>query len=227
MKKERLFDKWPQQYDAWFQTPIGRLIKAYDIKIVIDLLRPGQGEMILDAGCGTGIFTLDFLAAGAQITGLEISLPMLIGAGQKARGYSFNGVRGDMIYLPFKENSFDKAVSITALEFIQDAKGAVNELFRVVKPGGWVVVATLNSLSPWTARRKAKTRKRQKHILAKASFRSPEEIKAMVPYPGIVKTAIHFNKNEDPARARKIEAQGRLEGLKTGAFVAAAWQKPQ
>ena len=226
MNKEKLFDSWPQRYDAWFQTPIGRLVKAYESKIVLGLLRPGRGEIILDAGCGTGIFTRDFLAAGARIVGLEISWPMLTAARQKISRDFFHEVLGDMIKLPFKENRFDKVVSVTALEFVKDAEGAVRELFRVTRPGGRVVVATLNSLSPWAVRRKAKTQSGEKHILENAFFRSPEEIRAIVPYPCVIQTAIHFNKDEDPVRAKKIEQQGSLKKLDTGAFVAAAWQKP-
>jgi precorrin-6B methylase 2 len=42
-------------------------VKKYEGKLILDLLRPGQGEIILDAGCGTGIFTKDFLTAGANV----------------------------------------------------------------------------------------------------------------------------------------------------------------
>ena len=56
--------------------------------------------------------------------------------------------------LPFTDNSFEKAISVTAIEFIRDARGAIGELFRITKPGGCIVVATLNSLSPWANRRK-------------------------------------------------------------------------
>ena len=227
MKKDRLFDKWPDRYDRWFQSPIGKLIKEYETNIVLELLNPRRGEMILDAGCGTGIFTVDFLAAGAHIIGLEISLPMLIGAVQKTGGHPFDAIQGDLMCLPFKDNSFDKVVSITTLEFIENAKGAVNELFRVTRQGGRVVVATLNSLSPWAVRRKAKTSKGQKHILEHAFFRSPQEIKAIMPYPCVIKTAIHFNKEEEPFRARKIEQQGQVKELNTGAFVAALCQKSE
>ena len=226
MSTEKLFDKWPQRYDQWFQTPAGKRVKEYETEVILELLKSAHGESILDAGCGTGIFTLDFLAAGARVVGLEISLPMLAGASEKTSGYPFEKVQGDMLDLPFENDGFDKVVSVTALEFIADAAGAVNELFRVAKPGGRIVVATLNSLSPWGARRKAKTESGERHILENAFFRSPNELRALMPYPCVIKTAIHFNKDDDPARIRKIERKGRSEELETGAFVAALWQKP-
>jgi len=227
MKTEKLFDDWPERYDGWFQTPIGKRVIACERAIVHELFRPAPAETILDAGCGTGLFTLDFLTAGARVVGLELSLPMLVAACRRAASYPFGGIRGDMTGLPFSDACFDKVISVTALEFIADAQGAVDELFRVTRPGGCVLVATLNRLSPWAARRQAKTAKGQKHILEKAFFRSPEEIRALAPYQSETRTAVFFNKDDDPAETEKIERDGRAAGLNTGAFVATCWQKPQ
>ncbi|MEK7354293.1 MAG: class I SAM-dependent methyltransferase [Chloroflexota bacterium] len=226
MEEKILFDEWPERYDQWFTTPIGKLVRESEGKLIIDLLHPGAGERILDAGCGTGVFTLDFLVAGARVVGLDISVPMLNLAIRKTAGYDFSALRGDMEHLPFKDNSFDKAVSVTALEFIANGRGAVNELFRVTRPGGWVVVATLNSLSPWAARRRAKTESGQRHILEGAFFRSPDELLSFSQYRGTAKTVVHFQKDDEPEPAARTEELGRLQALDTGAFVAVRWQKP-
>jgi len=87
-------------------------------------------------------------------------------------------------------------------------------------------VATLNSLSPWAVRRKAKTEKGQKHILENAFFRSPDELLTCSPLKGVAKTAIHFQKDDDPDQVMKIEQFGRSQRLDTGAFVAIRWEKP-
>ncbi len=221
-----LFDNWPERYEAWFDTPIGRLVRKVEGEAVFDLLGDVAGERILDAGCGTGVFTTDIVAAGAKVAGLDISHPMLRAAARKMPGDSFSAVEGDMRRLPFKEGIFAKAVSITALEFIEDARTAVEELFRVTKPGGYVLVATLNSLSPWAERRNAKTRRGQKHVLENAFYRSPDDLMTLVALPGVFRTAVHFQKDDDVASAEAIEVQGRRQQLKTGAFVAARWQKP-
>ena len=226
MNKKRLFDNWPDRYNDWFMTPIGKLVKEYEGAVINEFLQPAIGEKILDAGCGSGIFTLDFLAAGAHVVGLEISLPMLAEARNKTAAYPFFGVQGDILSLPFQNDTFDKVVSVTALEFIEDARGAVEEMFRVTRSGGAVVVASLNSLSPWAFRRIAKVNKEPEHVLKNAFFRSPEELQNIMPYECGIKTAVHFNKEDDPARARQTELQGAAEGLNTGAFVAAVWQKP-
>jgi len=225
MATKKLFDDWPERYDQWFLTPIGRLIKESEGGLIRELLNPAAGEKILDAGSGTGIFTRDFLLAGARVVGLEISAPMLQLARKKAGGYPFQGIQGDMLFLPFCDNTFDKTVSVTALEFIRDARKAIDELFRVTRQGGVVVIATLNSLSPWADRRKAKTKRGQKHILENAYFRSPQELLDYSPLTGMAKTAVHFEKDDLPGVAVEKEVRGRSLDSDTGAFVAVRWQK--
>jgi ubiquinone/menaquinone biosynthesis C-methylase UbiE len=223
-RRTQLFDEWPDQYDRWFQTPIGSLVKDCEMRLVKELLAPQARESIIDAGCGTGLFTLDMLASGASVAGLDLSLAMVLRAAARFRWLPFSPLVGDMLALPFRDNSFDKAVSVTALEFIEDARGAVRELFRVTKGGGLVVVATLNSLSSWAARRRKEAGEKET-IFSKAFFRSPEELLALAPYAGTVKTAVHFQKASDPESAIKIEEKGRQKDLLTGAFVAVRWQK--
>ena len=219
-----MFDEWPEKYDAWFTTPIGLLVKKYERKLLLSLLRPESDEFILDAGCGTGIFTLDVLSFGTYVIGVDLSLPMLSRAEQKARGYHFQAVLADISSLPFSKNLFDKVVSVTALEFIEDAKRVIEELFRVTRKGGRVAVATLNSLSPWAERRKAEAKKGHP-LFRKATFRSPDELLAVAPVKGMIRTAIHFQKEDDPAHAHEIEKEGQRKGLKTGAFLVGCWEK--
>ena len=224
--KGRLFDEWPEKYDRWFETPIGALVKKYENELLLDLLQPGPAEMILDVGCGTGVFSLNILGFGPRITGLDISYPMLKRAELKAKGYPFRAVAGDMTYLPFADECFDRVVSMTALEFIEDGRGAVKDLLRVTKKGGVVVVTTLNSLSPWADRRK-KSADKGHSLFQQMIFRSPDDMRALVPTEAPVKTAIHFLKEDDPQRVPEIERDGNKRGLDTGAFVAARWVKKE
>ena len=221
----KLFDEWPDKYDNWFHTPIGALVKRYERDLLLELLQPQRGDAILDVGCGTGVFTIDILSLGSRVFGLEISRPMIERARQKARSYSFRPVIGNMMLLPFADGVFDKTVSMTALEFVEDASVAVGELFRVTQKGGTIVVTTLNSLSPWAARRKLKAAKGHR-LFEKIIFRSPDEMRASAPVDGIVKTAIHFAKDTDPKRAPEIEKEGQALNLNTGAFLAVRWVKP-
>lgn len=219
------FDDWPDKYEQWFATPIGRLIRKFEGDLLLEMLRPKAGDRILDAGCGTGIFTEDLMRAGAEVTGLDLSGPMLSRARRKFQHLGFSPAVADIRNLPFGDGVFDKAVSVTALEFIPDARIGVDELFRVTRSGGIVVAATLNRLSPWAERRTEAGRKGHP-IFKTVYFRSPDELLALAPVPGRAQTAIHFLKDDEPGRASALEDEGRAAGLDTGAFVAAVWQKP-
>jgi len=226
MKKEQIFDDWPERYDRWFETPIGRLVRTFESELVLEMLGPRPGERILDVGCGTGIFTADILGKGASVVGLDISLPMLRRSQHRAGWLPFAAVAGDMEELPFAGNSFDRVASITAIEFFRDGAAAVAELFRVARPGAVIVVASLNRLSPWAVRRRDQAERGEKPIFRNAVFRSPEELLACAPVAGEARTAVHFLKDDDPGRAAIIEAEGREANRETGAFVAARWVKP-
>ena len=201
-RKKEVFDEWPEKYDQWFTTPIGSLVKKYESELILDFLKPASGEMILDAGCGTGVFTCDIMSRGSLAVGFDISFPMLRRAREKSGGARFQPIRGDISNLPFRDESFDKVVSVTALEFITDAGSAVAELFRVTKKGGVIVVATLNSQGPWAARRKEEAKKGHA-IFSKAVLRSPEDLLALAPVRGVAGTAIHFHKEDSPEKAVK------------------------
>jgi ubiquinone/menaquinone biosynthesis C-methylase UbiE len=219
-----LFDEMPDFYDAWFSTPLGRIIRKYELELVLDFLKPEKTDLILDAGCGTGIFTEDFVKLCAGVAGLDLSLPMLSRAAEKIGG-NFKAVKGDMLMLPFKDRAFDKTVSITAIEFIEDAKKALDEIARVTKPGGTIVVATLNSLSTWAEKRKMAAKK-EGGIFKDAIFRTPDELVALLDYESAWKTCIFFDDDAACKDAMHIEHSAQSKNLDAGAFVACAWKKP-
>ncbi|MHB9096339.1 MAG: class I SAM-dependent methyltransferase [Syntrophales bacterium] len=223
MTKRQIFDDWPERYDRWFTTPLGRAVLRHESELVLEMLRPGRGELILDAGSGTGIFTREFIARGAGVIGLDISHAMLRRTAVTNPALAGRLVAADMAHLPFRDGAFDKTVSVTALEFITDAGRAVAELFRVTKRGGVIVAATLNCLSPWAERRLADAKRDRSSVFNRVIFRSPAELLAAAPVPGAIRTAVHFTKDDDPAELDRIEREGQGGG--TGAFVAARWEK--
>ena len=206
-----LFDSWTDTYDNWFATPIGQLVRWYEAELLLKFLEPLPGEHILDVGCGTGIFTDDVLKVGAQVTGIDLSTAMLSRA--VARGNtSFFGLCADMCALPFADNSFDRVFSMTAIEFVADGAKAIEELNRVVKPGGRVVVTSLNSLSPWATQRLQKAASHGHSLFEQVTFRSPDEMRSLIPHPCEIRTAIHFSKQESVDRVEAIEQQGMAQG---------------
>lgn len=219
-----LFDAWTDRYDRWFETPTGRLVRKYESALVLELLNPLPGERILDVGCGTGVFTQDLLDCGARVTGVDLSGPMLKKAMGRTGAGGFIGLCADMCALPFPDNCFDKVVSMTAIEFVADAGRAVAELDRIARKGGCVVVTTLNSLSPWAEQRKQKGQNGHA-LFQKICFRSPDDMRLLVPEKSFIKTAIHFQKDAPVANIPEIESNAMENQLDTGAFLAVQWKK--
>jgi demethylmenaquinone methyltransferase/2-methoxy-6-polyprenyl-1,4-benzoquinol methylase len=100
---------------------------------------PAEGALVLDVACGTGDLSLAlFEATGARVIGTDFCRPMLEIAAHKAVTKQMNipFIEGDALKLPFADDSFD-AVSIAfGLRNLSSVPGGLNELRRVLKPGG-------------------------------------------------------------------------------------------
>ena len=133
-------------YDGWFDQPWGRYAFTVERAALLDAVGPLVGRRVLDVGCGTGRFTRAFEQAGAEVTGLDADAGMLDLAHERVEG---DLVAGDAHRLPVEANAVDVAVAITLLEFVDEPRAVVDELVRVTRPGGRVVLAALNRASPW------------------------------------------------------------------------------
>ncbi len=173
------FHELAAKYDAWFATPHGRYVHRFEREAVMALAAPAPGMTVADIGCGTGIYTAELLQAGARVTGVDISPEMLaIAAHRTARhGDAVAFLTGDAAALPFAAASFDMVTSITAMEFFTDPRACLQDMYRIVKPGGRLVVATLGSLSPWAWQRRLKTYLK-KSVFRHATFHSLGDLRA-------------------------------------------------
>lgn len=100
-------------------------------------------EQILDLACGTGDITLaaNNHSTTARVIGLDICIQMLsqarARAAQVSGGISF--ICGDMLALPFADQSFDLVTAGYALRNVPDLNAALIEIYRILKPGGRVL----------------------------------------------------------------------------------------
>ena len=102
------------------------------------------GERILDVGCGPGFFCaelLEELGPDGSIVGLDSSPPMLALAAQRCAGHGGVEFReADATSLPVADASFDAALCVQVLEYVPDVPAGLAELYRVLRPGGRIVI---------------------------------------------------------------------------------------
>jgi demethylmenaquinone methyltransferase / 2-methoxy-6-polyprenyl-1,4-benzoquinol methylase len=118
-------------------------------------VRPGCRA--LDLCCGTGDVAFALATAGAEVTGLDFSEPMLSVARRRASRRSTEGgktqptfLQGDAMSLPFPDNSFDVVTISYGLRNLSDWRRGLGEMFRVSKPGGRLLVLDFGKPDdPW------------------------------------------------------------------------------
>ncbi len=110
---------------------------------VLELLGDAAGKDVLDAGCGTGRYALRLAQAGARVYGLDACEEMLAVARRKAAeaGVQIDFRVGNVTRLPYADASFDILVCALTLCHVADIQAATNELARVLRPGGRLVVS--------------------------------------------------------------------------------------
>lgn len=114
-------------------------------RLAVDRLFAGEGDRVLDLGCGPGV-NFDALASavtpGGRVVGVDASAGMVRRArdGAAALDGRCSVVRGDAGSLPFPDEAFDRAFSTLAVSAVPDAEAAVTEVARVLRPGGRFVV---------------------------------------------------------------------------------------
>lgn len=142
-----------ERYSRFMALPPMRLARGYLARYAA----AGSGNWrILDVGCGPGWFPLELagVASAAAVIGIDLSHPMTVTAAAHARARGserrvhFAQARGEV--LPFADGTFDLVVSTLALHHVQEPVSALEELRRVVRPSGRIIVAdTRRDLHPW------------------------------------------------------------------------------
>jgi ubiquinone/menaquinone biosynthesis C-methylase UbiE len=137
-------------YETWYQTA-GRRAEQLEKDLLIWLLaRFSSASTLLEVGCGSGHFARWFSEKTWQVTGLDISLPMLSEAAH------LNGtpyVLGDALVLPFADNTFDLAALITTLEFVSEPVAVLEEALRVASQGLILGLLNRQSVLGWQRQR--------------------------------------------------------------------------
>jgi demethylmenaquinone methyltransferase/2-methoxy-6-polyprenyl-1,4-benzoquinol methylase len=129
---EEMFDRISPVYDTMNRLMTVGLDERWRRQAAAAVVT--QGSRVLDACCGTGDLALACHEAGGDVVGLDFSERML----ERARGKSdaVEWVRGDLLELPFPDESFDAATVGFGIRNVQDLEAGLRELARVLRPGG-------------------------------------------------------------------------------------------
>ena len=132
-----MFDGVARRYDLLNDLlSLGRT-KAWR-KVATSIIAPKPGMRILDIAAGTGSSSRPLADAGAEVIPLDFSKGMLEAGRKRHPDLAFT--QGDALALSFKENEFDVTTISFGLRNTSDTSKALQESFRVLKPGGRMVV---------------------------------------------------------------------------------------
>ncbi|MBF0555989.1 MAG: class I SAM-dependent methyltransferase [Nitrospirae bacterium] len=107
--------------------------------VVLNMI--GSGKTVLDAGCYDGSYLIDIKKQNNDVYGIDAS----INAVEKARGMGLKVKQGSLEERwDYEDNTFDVVYSGEVIEHIIDTDFYINEIFRVLKAGGYFVVTTPN-----------------------------------------------------------------------------------
>jgi SAM-dependent methyltransferase len=108
-------------------------------KRVLEKLNLSKNHLLLDAGCGAGLFSGMAIEAGAEVIGVDAAPGLLEIA--RRRNPNNNFLEEDLETLPFTDNSFHVVAGFNSFQYAGDFEKALTEAKRVLKPGGRLVIA--------------------------------------------------------------------------------------
>lgn len=115
-------------------------------RTLIAMAQVRPGERGLDLACGTGDLAFAAASRGARVVGLDLTHRMVQLATQKSRAAEF--VTGDMTSLPFASHTFDLVTTGYGLRNVPDLNLALDEIARVLRPGGRLLSLDFNRPQP-------------------------------------------------------------------------------
>ncbi|MDQ7803994.1 class I SAM-dependent methyltransferase [Amycolatopsis sp. A133] len=103
-----------------------------------------EGAEVLEVAPGPGFFAIELAKRGFRVTGLDISHTMVEIARENGAGLDIDFKQGDVTHAPFAAESFDFLVCQAAFKNFRQPVAALNEMHRVLRPGGFAVIQDLN-----------------------------------------------------------------------------------
>ncbi|WP_426593084.1 demethylmenaquinone methyltransferase [Cellulomonas sp. McL0617] len=141
-------DKDPHDVAVMFDAVAARYDRTNDVlslgqdrawrRATIKAVDAQPGQTVLDLAAGTGTSSEPMADAGVRVVACDLSVGMLEVGKRRRPDLAF--VAGDALHLPFADESFDAVTMSFGLRNVSDVESALDELYRVTKPGGRLVV---------------------------------------------------------------------------------------
>jgi arsenite methyltransferase len=132
-----------RKLEATYQTPDVIAQRA----ATLDALALQAGERVVDVGSGPGLLAAEMAAqvgSAGRVVGLDLSDSMLTLSRQRYADLAVSSclsfLKADAVRLPFPDNMFDVAVSTQVYEYVPDVPAALADVYRVLRPGGRVLI---------------------------------------------------------------------------------------
>ena len=128
---------------VWATVPPGAEPERFVERRALLLAHVRAGDRVLDLGCGDGAFAAELVAAGADVTAVDVSAEAVRRARERAAGAQVQLVP-EGAALPLGEDAFDVVWMGETLEHVADVVGLLSEVRRVLRWGGTLLVTTPN-----------------------------------------------------------------------------------
>ena len=159
-KIQQMFDGIAPDYDRLNHLMSLGVDRSWRRRALREIVVPGRSREILDIACGTGDFSIAIarkLPSGGRVTGLDLSEGMLAVMRRKVEkaglARTISCMQGDSEAMPFADGSFDVATIAFGIRNFEHREAALQEILRVLRPGGRLVILELsvpeNKLLRW------------------------------------------------------------------------------
>ncbi len=135
---------WEEIYaSSGVQAEIYRARQA-NVLTWIDGLALAPGSRVLEVGCGAGFLSVALAQRGLHVNAIDIAETMVTAARERAKDELLSVEQADTAALPFANASFDLVLAIGVIPWLADPKAAIDEMARVCRPGGHVLLTADN-----------------------------------------------------------------------------------
>jgi ubiquinone/menaquinone biosynthesis C-methylase UbiE len=125
----------------YYHLPLVRYFFLKRLRLVLDLLGPKHFDSILEIGFGSGVLLPELSKRAIHLCGIDIHDSVgRVNEMLKKEGLNAALANGDILHLPYKDETFDCVISIATLEHIKQLPEAISEIRRILKKGGVAVL---------------------------------------------------------------------------------------